>query len=115
MEQGGAGAGAESPEQARPLRVWVKDRAVGILALALVAAGQGTILLAYLFAPPDNPDTLGLEHLSHWTADVADWWLRLTAIAVGVALLGLVMDKKRDIAGAALAAAFVGFIWPWGL
>jgi hypothetical protein len=84
------------------------------MALAFVAAGQGALLLVYLFAPHDDPKSVLDVFERHWTDDLGDWWPRLTALAAGLAVIGLVLDKRRDIAGAALAIAFMGFIWPWG-
>ena len=91
-----------------------KQGPVGLVAIALAAAGQVAVLLAILFAPGDDPNLVLDTFETHWTDGLGGWWLGLTGVAALIALLGLAADKHRDVAGLALGAAFVGFIWPWG-
>jgi hypothetical protein len=114
MEQASGRPADQSPEERSTRGVWVKDRAFGLLALALAAAGQVAVLLAILFAPEDDPNSVLDTLETHWTDGLGGWWLGLSGVAGLVALLGLVADKHRDMAATALGAAFIGFIWPWG-
>ncbi len=115
MEQEGERPADQSPDETSTRGVWLKDRAFGLVALALAAGGQVAVVLAILFAPEDDPNSVLDTFQTHWTDGLGGWWLGLSGVAALVAVLGLAADKHRDIAGAALAAAVIGFIWPWGL
>ena len=94
---------------------WWMDHAIGLVGLALVAAAQAALLLVVLFAPPDDSESVLDVFETHWTDGLTAWWFRLCCIAAFVALLGVFLDRKRVVAGFALLAAFIGFMWPWGI
>jgi hypothetical protein len=101
MEQQSERPAHQSSEETSTRGVWVKDRAFGLVALALAAAGQVAVLLAILFAPEDDPNLVLDTFETHWTDGLGGWWLGLSGLAAVVALLGLVADKHRDMAATA--------------
>jgi len=77
----------------------------------LQTRSQVGALMAVLFAPEEPIYERPLD--SHWTDEIAGWWLGFSALAGLSALFGLVADKRRGTAATALLVAF-GFAWPWG-
>jgi hypothetical protein len=84
----------------------------GVIALALTAIGQLVVLAAIIFAPDEPIYERPTE--SHWTDDIAGVWFFCSVVAIIIALIGVLFDKRRGSAAIALFAAFVGFVWPWG-